>query len=433
MDWYCFCDNIKEILELDKYKRFDAINWKIDDKNIIISIELDDGIILEYSYTKNKFLKEYLNNNNNELSIIYKNYYEVPISIKNEHFPIMPRYDRVIGKEYSDDENELKYKIDTPSNEFLFKMVELKIRPNAIMMLRRLPIFEKMREGKGKIEKKTILDLLRMVYRDCITLKINSIHVQDKIMFEHLADAFIFSINYNMDIGIRQTYDLENIHERRINTRFRNVELEKISAPKRIYKKELVEQYNMASITEDPFIQYLCYYHILEHFYEHVYKEQLITIVKEQLTMPNFSIKKDKEIIKLIDRIKEKIKVDKQNFDGDELESLELVIKKYIDIDSLQSKIEENNDQLVDYYDKQKINFSKGIPVNFNDKENLYKNIAKRIYSTRNALVHYKSNDFTQKEKGMYRPFDDRPELTKEVPLIRILAEEVIIKNSIIF
>lgn len=430
MDWNSFCDNIKEILELERYKRFETIDWKIDAKRILISYHLDDDKIIQYTYTKVKYLKDYIKNDNNELSIVNKIYYEVPISIKNEHFPIMPRYDRIIGKEYNDNENELKYKIDVPSNEFFLKMIELKIRPNAIMILRRLPIYERESKFKNGIEKKTIFDLLRIVYRDCITLKVYSKQESNKTSFENLADAFIFNINYNMDIGIRQTYDLENVHERRMNNRFRNEELDKLSAPKRIYKKELVEQYNMASITEDPFIQYLCYYHILEHFYEFVYKEQLITIVKEQLTLPNFSIKKDKEIIKLIDRIKEKIKVDKESFDGNELESLELVIKKYIDINSLQSRIKEINTQLVDYYDKQKINFSKGIPLNFNDKDSLCKNIAKRIYYTRNALVHYKSNDLTQKEKGMYRPFDDRMELTKEVPLIRILAEEVIIKNS---
>ena len=68
-----------------------------------------------------------------------------------------------------------------------------------------------------------------------------------------------------------------------------------ISAPRRIYKKELVEQYNMASISDDPFIKYLCYYHILEHFYEAVYKENLINAVRDILTSPVFSIKKDNE------------------------------------------------------------------------------------------------------------------------------------------
>ena len=134
-----------------------------------------------------------------------------------------------------------------------------------------------------------------------------------------------------------------------------------------------------------------------EHFYESVYKDELVRIVKEQLTLPSFSIKREREIMKLINIIKDKIKKDKEDFDGDELESLELVIEKYVNIEELEKKIKNVSNELADYYDKKSISFSKGIPINFRDKDNLRKNVAKRIYFTRNALVHYKSNDLIQK------------------------------------
>lgn len=431
MDWEIFCNNVKEILELDKYKNAEFINWEITEENLLINYYISQDKLIKFMYTKSKFQKDYKSiKEDNELSIVNDVYYEVPISIRNEHFPIMPRYDKIIGNEYKDNENNLQYKIDRPSEQFLFRMIELKIRPNAIMMLRILPVYDKDYKFENGVKNETIFELLRMIYRDCITLKIYSVNEQSKVKFESLANAFIFNVNYNTDIGIRQTYDVENVHERRMNNRFRNEDINKIEPPKRIYKRELIEQYNMASISEDPFIKYLCYYHILEHFYEFVYKEQLIKIVKEQLTLPSFSIKKDKEIIKLIDIVKEKIKSDKESFAGDELESLELVINKYIDLETLKDKINNIDSELVVYYDKTNVKFSKGIAVNFNDKDNLCKNISKRVYFTRNALVHYKSNDLNYKEKGIYRPFDDRKDLLREVPLIRILAEEVIINDS---
>ncbi len=431
MDWNNFCNNIKEILDLEKYKKSKVVNWEITDKKILINYYIANDKLMQFTYTNAQFFKDYRKmQDDTELRIVNEKYYEVPVSIKNGHFSMIYMYDRVIGKEYKDGENNLQYKIDKPSEQFFLKIIELRIKPNSVMMFRRLLIIEREYKFKDGVEKQTIFDLLKIIYRDYITLKIYAMQEQSKTKFENLADALIFSINYNTDIGIRQTYDLENVHERRMDNRFRNEDIDKISPPRRIYKKELIEQYNMASITEEPFIQYLCYYHILEHFYEFVYKEQLVKIVKEQLTSPSFSIKKDKEIMKLIDIVKGKIKNDKENFDVDELEALELVLKKYIDIDDLKDKIRNINSQLVNYYDKEKIDFSRGIPINFNDKDNLCKNIAKRIYFTRNALVHYKSNDLTQKEKGIYRPFNDRKELVKEVPLIRILAEEIIIKNS---
>ena len=430
-EWNNFCNNLKEVLELEKYKNADFLDWEITEKKLVISYYLSKDKILRFSYTKTKLKNDYQNiKESNELSILNSIYYEVPISIRNEHFPIMPRYDRIIGNEYKDNENNIEYKIDRPSEQLFLRMIDLKIKPNAIMPLRRVSIYGDDYNFESGVKNVTIFELLNIVYIDCITLKIFSVSEQSKTKFENLANAFIFNVNYNTDIGIRQTYDLENVHERRKNNRFRNEDINKIESPKRIYKRELIEQYNMASISEDPFIKYLCYYHILEHFYELVYKEQLINIVKEQLTLPSFSIKKDKEIIKLIDVVKEKIKSDKESFAGDELESLELVINKYIDLNTLKDKINNINPELVTYYDKTNVTFSKGIAVNFNDKDNLSKNIAKRVYFTRNALVHYKSNDLNYKEKGIYRPFDDRKDLLKEVTLIRILAEEVIINNS---
>lgn len=396
MDWKKFCDNLKEILELEKYQR--SFRYEINDEHILIEyieyIELNK-MKISYIYKKEQFIEDYKNNgNNNGIIVLNENYYEVPIVLKNEYDQITIRMDKI---KYTDEENGLQYEIGKPSKQFFFKIIENKIKIGFSMFPRRIFLRELEREDKECKKEHEIFDLLTILYKEYVTLRITSKKVRKEEDFEKLEDAFIFNMNYNTDIGIRPTYDFENLHNRRINNKFRNGDMSEISTPKRIYKKELVEQYNMASIADDSFIQYLCYYHILEHFYESVYKDELIRIVKEQLTSPAFSIKKDKEIITLIDKIKSKIKKDRENFDGDELESLELVIKKYVNVDELYKKINDINDELANYYDKKGVSFSKGIPINFKDKDNIFKNIAKRIYFTRNALVHYKSNDLKSK------------------------------------
>ena len=52
--------------------------------------------------------------------------------------------------------------------------------------------------------------------------------------------------------------------------------------------------------------------------------------------------------------------------------------------------------------------------------------IAKRIYKTRNAITHSKK-DQTDKQ---YSPYTDTDALKKELPLIRSVAELVIINSS---
>lgn len=58
------------------------------------------------------------------------------------------------------------------------------------------------------------------------------------------------------------------------------------------------------------------------------------------------------------------------------------------------------------------------------DTHNVYRDLGQRIYKTRNSIVHNKKN-----EPAMYEPFKHDPELQKEIPLMRFIAEEII-ENS---
>ena len=64
--------------------------------------------------------------------------------------------------------------------------------------------------------------------------------------------------------------------------------------------------------------------------------------------------------------------------------------------------------------------------INFDDlSEAFYTVVRNRIYSVRNAIVHSKEG-----EKLRYEPFKHDKELAKEVPLIRAVAEEIIINSA---
>lgn len=45
--------------------------------------------------------------------------------------------------------------------------------------------------------------------------------------------------------------------------------------PKRIYKESSIDYYRLALSSNEPFSQYLSYYHVLEVFFEGVFKEKL--------------------------------------------------------------------------------------------------------------------------------------------------------------
>lgn len=84
--------------------------------------------------------------------------------------------------------------------------------------------------------------------------------------------------------------------------------------------------------------------------------------------------------------------------------------------------------QAIDYYQNNLISFitSKKIKVAWSDSQGVYTNLATRIYETRNALVHSKSEQIT----NQYRPYENKKELMLEIVLIRSVAELVIINSS---
>ena len=109
-----------------------------------------------------------------------------------------------------------------------------------------------------------------------------------------------------------------------------------------------------------------------------------------------------------------------------------MTLKKYINIHSLIDELNNIDESLVSYYAYNEVSFSKGDTFDLNDIQNqkLYKKIAARIYKTRNSLVHCKSNETRLNERGIYQPFKNNQELLKEIPLMRCIAELIIIKTA---
>lgn len=114
-------------------------------------------------------------------------------------------------------------------------------------------------------------------------------------------------------------------------------------------------------------------------------------------------------------------------------ENLEKTIGRFvnIEIDEIKEELNNLNINNIEVYND-KVKFCDGNKLNLHDvkDDSNYKNLAKRIYKIRNALVHYKADDKSSRELKVYKPFKDKNELFNEIPLIRIIAEKIIINNS---
>ena len=88
------------------------------------------------------------------------------------------------------------------------------------------------------------------------------------------------------------------------------------------YNADVVDYYRLACATSDSYIKYISFYHILEYYFDEVFKKRLINDLTEEITNPDFSYKDGEKVYALVGFIKNRVKINDQTGQGNELESL---------------------------------------------------------------------------------------------------------------
>lgn len=380
--------------------------------------EIESQINEKLKYDKDKYV------------LLSDHYYEVMITCDNRRngFRSIPDLE---SQETKDNVSDILYNISRASLQFRLEFMD---NFNGGMGFLRRPIgLRGIRKNDEVEDSNTFSDLLNDFYRLPLTLKVECSKKKTLEEFEVLCNSYLFNIAYNLGVVYKPVGSQDDILPERIRrSNNRTGRLDEIDPPKLKYKKELIDQYNMGLSSNYPFIEFLCYFHIMEYFFDDVYKEELVKNVQNEIMSPKFSAKRQKDIVKLIGIIQKKIKNNNIEFQVNEQEALELTLRRFIPLEELKDNITDFDATLLSYYHENKVKFSNGDEFDLVDSNNdkLYKKMALRIYKTRNAIVHSKSNDLRDKERGVYTPFMDEPILAKEIPLMRIIAEIIMITSA---
>lgn len=426
MDWNDFCSKIDNCSRLFR----DKLQYSYDEEKIFYRINGN-----EYIYTKNDF--ENMKNKAEQAfyqpySLITEYQYECLVDFPDidsrRRFSISFE-DKLMSTSIIDSENEITYLFKEASDELIYHI--LATYENVRISLK-MP-YSMFESRCANLENKTIFNILRLIIRlpYAILIQCNKRMSKDKLL--SFSKSYLFNIAYNLDLVLKPITSPDVLFPKRTFQSIRRVHnVDELMPPKLSYTNELAEQYYMALASSDPFVKFIGFYHILEYFFEDVYNEDLLKNIQNILQHPGFSSKRKKDIIKLVDTIKKKNHQNKEDFQGSELEALELTIRKYINLAELIQDLSTYDSTIIDYYCNHEITFSKGDSINLHDLSNdkLPKKLAARIYKTRNALVHNKSNEARLSERGLYKPFKDNEELSKEIPLMRFLAESIIVNSA---
>jgi len=230
-----------------------------------------------------------------------------------------------------------------------------------------------------------------------------------KVDFFNLANSFRFWINYNTQSAFINKFEysinsLESI--KRIE------DIKDISnIPKKIYIEELLLYYHQALSSKDLVLRYISFYHIIEFFFD-----LELSKIKEKIKLsPSESYEKNIDSFR---NIINKLQL-KEEF------QLKMVLVNFLDITKLKEDLNQNNTNYFEYLKKNGVRFADAKPIK---EDSLLESIAVRIYKVRNALVHRKEGDKRFKYKISSK--NDESVLNKEMKLIQLIAEQIIISSS---
>ena len=354
-------------------------------------------------------------------------YYETLVSFEiPQPFTTFPHIFRSLGNQIKkeDQDNELTYEISAPTDEYLVFILQRIIENEHGQRIRR-PISSRILHEFE--DTKDFLPLIKRLIPRLYTLKITSGTNHNLNQFVDLSNSFIFSLSYNLDISIIETKFIDKLMRSNRLSRIRRAKFEDVDPPRRKYIADLVYHFQMAISTDSALLQFMSFYHVLEHFFEEIYSQDLIDATRDKLTNPGFSYKRKKDLKDLIKFIENKSRQRGENFSHHEKEALELTLEKYLRIENIKTQIEKYDETLIDYYKNNDVKFSHGdkVDLTLNQQDKIFKCLASRIYITRNSIVHSKEGN-----KPRYVPFKHDKELIKEMPLLRFVAEDIIINTS---
>lgn len=199
------------------------------------------------------------------------------------------------------------------------------------------------------------------------------------------------------------------------------------SVPKLNYDKKLTDLYSAGNWTDNPFTAFINYYQIIEYFFNKIPDDRLFDVVQSRITSPLFAYSNKDNVMELVKEI-----YDLRQKDMNELNSLEIVLDHFLDVERLKELLEKDIKNYASSIPSFISGHKKQVCFNINnfndDRSGNIERLARRIYSIRNSLVHNKDGN-----QNSYNPQHHYKMLLKEVPLMKAIASIIIINCGEVF
>ena len=247
--------------------------------------------------------------------------------------------------------------------------------------------------------------------------------------FKEISNSISYVLAYHVRATFRFSSEIVRNQEGVSSLPGRINDVDNIQFPKLKYDSNLTNYYSKMISSSDVSSQFLSLYHILEHEFDKIITEDTIKYVSSHVGSTSFSHKDPTSVENLIKEVVKRVKFSQDDDEsltaGKEINALRLVISRYGVSKSNLSRILGRD--LIKYYGEHDVQFcgAKKIDLSKDDDE-VFADLAQRIYTVRNAIVHSKS-----KNSSRFVPFRDEAALSREIPLLQAISEQIIESSAV--
>jgi hypothetical protein len=238
-----------------------------------------------------------------------------------------------------------------------------------------------------------------------------------------LLESCLFEYSYLRSIPVQLQNEwpsLADRHQRPVGRRFRVGDT--LPIKRIVYDIPAVRLYQRGLGTDDAYIQFISFYHVLEYYFVNVSDSILYRKLSRLFVDPAFR-PTARHLDKLI------LAVEDHKRTNDETEMLKNVLTEYVDEKEVADFIQNHEArEIAKIYTEKSECFGDELEKMTIREGHILGPIAKRIKTIRNKLIH-SSDRYERKERYLPGPEADRV-LLREIPLLRFIAERVIIATA---
>jgi hypothetical protein len=262
------------------------------------------------------------------------------------------------------------------------------------------------------------------VFSGLLTVKLSVKDTLEQSRDEQITSAFqtcLFELSYLQNITLRLLTEWPVPDQPRGPIRKRLMSSQLQLKPVK-YDTTAVHFYQRGISTDDAYIQFISFYHVLELYFVRVSDQLLYNRLSRLFVDPSF-----RPTARHFDKVISSVEDHKRT--NDETEMLKNVLITYIEEqDLIQFITQHETGRKINIYTERSKCFDEELDKLQLKEGHVLGPIAKRIKTIRNTLVH-SSDRYERKQRYVPGPEADRV-LLREIPLLRYIAEKVIIATA---